>query len=851
MPTTLSSNRFLSIDLKGDLKVFDSNFNRQIWLNGTTGDISMNGNLYIKDVNILTNNNYFTKTGNNIYYNSGNVGIGTSTPTASLDVNGLIKSPHAYTTLDPFIGVSLFTIPKTKILFNQSNTNITLGSFQIQPNTEPQKIKLNIPINTYLKTQSPFSNLPITLTSVSFQINKGTSIYSIPTTTTNNSLPTTKGYKWLKNPPSLQTIEQYITNASCEFVTTKTTTTETYTVYIKLIFPTPATTGLYNEGGLYLNSLVSTQSTTGYYSAINGSGIKYSTGYAYIIKYNDLASGTLVCNNLLVNNIYYDTLTQAQINTSNTVKLNAPLLATTTSNTTNGILVSTGENDNYNYSIIGDVCSNIIYTTGSIAIPDNVSFIKIMGVGGGGGGGSGVLNNNPTSNLVGGAGGGGASYNEITYPLDNYGMNSASGCKVNYSVGSGGSGGQVTALNATTGYSGANGGNTTVTLNDESGNLIVTLFKTNGGSGGEGGFVGTGTSIGGAYGSILNIPTTVYNNAVNKGGSGTNTIGGTSSNSFYNCPNGGGGGCGITNVAGQSVAYSSSASNVGSKNGIPVDLSNNGNFGYGSNGISSTVGRNIPISGNSADFGGGGGGGDSSVLITNSVSTNSLSFNGTNQYGSLSSSTFYDYSAGTIECWIKSTATGTVGWIIGKPFQFVLTLTYGKISTYSWGDNVSYNSTASVNDGNWHHIALTFNNGVVNGSSVYIDGVLSHNAKLTSTANTSNFVIGGQTTTQFFSGQIDEIRVWNYTRSASQISQNYKMRISPTTTGLTGYWYLDEGTGTTAYNAVSGQPNFTLTNSPTWNTNTATVYDPSVSTSIFHSNGGLNGGSGYLNISFF
>ncbi|KAB2667169.1 MAG: tandem-95 repeat protein, partial [Verrucomicrobia bacterium] len=49
---------------------------------------------------------------------------------------------------------------------------------------------------------------------------------------------------------------------------------------------------------------------------------------------------------------------------------------------------------------------------------------------------------------------------------------------------------------------------------------------------------------------------------------------------------------------------------------------------------------------------------------------------------------------------------------------------------------------------------------------------------------------------QFFSGEMDEVRVWRTTRTAAEVADNYTRRLSGTETGLVAYLPFDEGSGT-------------------------------------------------------
>ena len=67
----------------------------------------------------------------------------------------------------------------------------------------------------------------------------------------------------------------------------------------------------------------------------------------------------------------------------------------------------------------------------------------------------------------------------------------------------------------------------------------------------------------------------------------------------------------------------------------------------------------------------------------------------------------------------------------------------------------------------------------------------------------------------FFQGQVDEARIWNVARSATQILAQ-RDHYFTSGTGLIARYGLDEGTGTSAASSVAGAPAGALTNGPTW-----------------------------------
>jgi len=96
----------------------------------------------------------------------------------------------------------------------------------------------------------------------------------------------------------------------------------------------------------------------------------------------------------------------------------------------------------------------------------------------------------------------------------------------------------------------------------------------------------------------------------------------------------------------------------------------------------------------------------------------------------------------------------------------------------------------------WSHFAL-----VKNGTAlqVYWNGVLIYTT--TSTTTFTNYqsdlqLPGGQP--QPFVGQIDEFRIWNAVRSATQIKTYMNRTLTGNEPGLMAYWDFNEGAGTTA-----------------------------------------------------
>jgi hypothetical protein len=134
----------------------------------------------------------------------------------------------------------------------------------------------------------------------------------------------------------------------------------------------------------------------------------------------------------------------------------------------------------------------------------------------------------------------------------------------------------------------------------------------------------------------------------------------------------------------------------------------------------------------------------------------------------------------------------------------------GTIDTFTNAifDNDNQPSGVTTTDPQWVHFAMTWNGTAVQG---YVNGVL----KATKTSSTSQttlmtgaspLTIGGYPSENaYFAGLIDEFRVWNVARSASDIMSTMKKTLTGTEPGLVGYWQFNESSGTTAADSVKTQ----------------------------------------------
>ena len=102
---------------------------------------------------------------------------------------------------------------------------------------------------------------------------------------------------------------------------------------------------------------------------------------------------------------------------------------------------------------------------------------------------------------------------------------------------------------------------------------------------------------------------------------------------------------------------------------------------------------------------------------------------------------------------------------------------------------------------------------------LYVNGILLGTTAVTGAIgiSSSTFKIGKWNNASSFTGNIDEIRVWNIARTAEQIAGSMNCELQGTETGLVSYYQFNQGidqannAGVTTLNATIGS-NGTLTN---------------------------------------
>lgn len=212
---------------------------------------------------------------------------------------------------------------------------------------------------------------------------------------------------------------------------------------------------------------------------------------------------------------------------------------------------------------------------------------------------------------------------------------------------------------------------------------------------------------------------------------------------------------------------------------------------------------------------------------------NALNFDGVDDYVQTGYSGILGNQARTVEAWIRTTANCNPS--AGGSQQVIVdwgsAVTGGRCTfNILWGNSIRFEAqgngiggTTPVNDGIWHHLAMTYDPLAVNKVKLYIDGQLETEGNLTVPVNTiaqTDLRIGMRVDgVKNFTGDIDEVRVWNIVRTQSEISADMNKEYCVIPNGLEVYYKANEGIANgvnagaqTLYNAVSNNHHGTLTN---------------------------------------
>lgn len=195
---------------------------------------------------------------------------------------------------------------------------------------------------------------------------------------------------------------------------------------------------------------------------------------------------------------------------------------------------------------------------------------------------------------------------------------------------------------------------------------------------------------------------------------------------------------------------------------------------------------------------------------------NALNFDGTNDNVQTNFSGILGSANRTFEAWINLSPNATANAAIldyglnavGSRNTFLVGANK-QLSFISGGTNANFSSPANtIVTNQWTHVAFVLNNGTgflyVNGSQVGTGSLTSVNTPSgNATLRIGQRVSGGSIP---FVGDIDELRIWDYARSQTEIQNSMNSEFCAIPNGLVAYYQFNEGLAAGTNTAITNLP---------------------------------------------
>lgn len=205
---------------------------------------------------------------------------------------------------------------------------------------------------------------------------------------------------------------------------------------------------------------------------------------------------------------------------------------------------------------------------------------------------------------------------------------------------------------------------------------------------------------------------------------------------------------------------------------------------------------------------------DGILLGSPLLASYTIDFNGTNQYGTATvDPALSGLTSLTLEAWIKPRTVPPPPYatIVQKgDAGYGLALDPEMRLRFIVGANVllALKSEGVVPLGVWSHVAVVVD-GVAKKTTFYINGKPAGTVNSATIADSTGLVglgkHGGTGLSSFFDGGLDEIRIWNKARTASEIILLAFSELPAGATGLVGHYSFTEGSGASVADAALGQ----------------------------------------------
>jgi len=175
-----------------------------------------------------------------------------------------------------------------------------------------------------------------------------------------------------------------------------------------------------------------------------------------------------------------------------------------------------------------------------------------------------------------------------------------------------------------------------------------------------------------------------------------------------------------------------------------------------------------------------------------------LDFDGTDDLVDAGNPTNLKLTTGTVDAWIKTSDAGNgFRGIATKNMAYGMFLKDNIFGIFDWGTSTFKSTGINLADGQFHHVAFTFQSGVNGGTVLYIDGVAKLTTKMTVRNQNLSFNIGSDhNVPQNFAGIIDEVEVFDRVLTPTEIKEIFDADVDGKCKEgcSSGFWKTDNKT---------------------------------------------------------
>jgi hypothetical protein len=212
-----------------------------------------------------------------------------------------------------------------------------------------------------------------------------------------------------------------------------------------------------------------------------------------------------------------------------------------------------------------------------------------------------------------------------------------------------------------------------------------------------------------------------------------------------------------------------------------------------------------------------------------------LKFDGSNDLATTASAITYGTNT-TWEAWVnRSVSANEFNMFMGAYLPYFGLRADGSVifsNTINSTQQTLYSAGFTSSNDTWYYLSFTTDyNGTSTTARIYINGVLNNSATFTGSQSASGYKFGigdgrGDSTWYPFNGKVSNVKIYNRTLSAAEISQNYEAQKSKFANTIVqqglvlnldaGNPYSYAGSGTTWYDVSGGGYNAIIVNAPTF-----------------------------------